>query len=88
MDLIDSFMSPPQDDEEQQALADSLRGRSRAANFFALSSVEDIAKAAQNEQEAIQMGAKTSGVLKRAMADRQQQKEQREFDRQSRALWS
>jgi hypothetical protein len=49
-DPISAMLSPVSDEEELRALTDSLRGRSRAADFFALSTVGNIADAAKTEQ--------------------------------------
>ena len=82
MDSISALMSPATDEEELQALADSLRGRKRAADFFSLSTIAPLQQMAQGQQREVQDAAKGQGVLRRAMADRNQRAEQAELSRE------
>lgn len=72
------------DDEKIKVLADSLRGKQRAADFFALSTVPTINSAANQRVEDLQSNAERVGVLKNALADRQSREQQQELDRQNR----
>jgi hypothetical protein len=71
---IDALMGMGISDEEQQRmLADRLRGRQQAADFFSLSTVAPISQAAQAEQKRITSAAQEAGVLKKAMEAQQAQ---------------
>lgn len=61
------------DEEKTRALADTLRGRKRAADFFSLSTVDPIARGAQAEAGDVLASAKTAGSLRQTMANREQQ---------------
>jgi len=72
MSDIDALLGLGISDEDQlRAMADRLRGRERAADFFALSTVEPIQQAAAGEQKRITDAAGQAGVLKKALADRE-----------------
>ena len=58
------------DEEQLRELADQLRGRQRAADFFSATTVPSIRGAANREQEFVADAAKQAGVLKRALEDR------------------
>ena len=68
------------DDEKQRMLADSLRGRKRAADFFAATTVPQIAQMAQQEQANVLDSAKQAGVLRRALEDRRSRERVAERD--------
>ena len=51
-----------ENEQDLKALAESLRGRQKAADFFALSTVPQIAKGAQGEQSSILEGATRGGL--------------------------
>lgn len=70
MDPIIAMMQPPTDEEQQRLMAEALRGRKQAADFFAYSTVPEIQKQAASEQANVMKAAETSGVLKRAMEER------------------
>ncbi len=69
--------------DQTQALADRLRGRQRAADFFSLSTVDPIARGAQAEQATILESAKTAGGLRKAMAERAAQDERARLQREN-----
>lgn len=72
------------DEERMRMLADSLRGKQEAADFFALSTVPNISGAATARGEELKDTAERVGVLKNALADRQSREEQDELNRQNR----
>lgn len=72
------------DEERMRLMADSLRGKQQAADFFSLSTVPTISTAANQRVEDLQENAKQVGVLKKALEERQSREEQSELDRQNR----
>lgn len=93
---IEALLGLGVDDEAKtRALADRLRGRDQAAQFFGMSTIEPLAQAAQSEQANVQQAAQRGGVLRSALQKREAQAEreraaqaataeQSEQDRQSR----
>lgn len=63
MDPISAMLGLQKDDESLKALADGLRGRQKAADFFALTTVPQIARGAQNEQALVADAATRAGSL-------------------------
>ncbi len=59
------------DEEKTRALADSLRGRKRAADFFSVSTINPIAKGAQAEAGDVMASAEEVGGLRKALAERE-----------------
>lgn len=55
------------DEEELRALAQGLRGKKEAADFFALSTIPTIAKPAQQSRDTALKSAEQAGMLKKAM---------------------
>jgi hypothetical protein len=82
VDSISALMSPATEEEQLKALADGLRGRKQAADFFALSTIAPLQQMAQGQQTEIQEAAKAQGGLRKALADRQS-REMREATRQN-----
>ena len=71
MDPISAMLGLDIDDEEKtRALADRLRGRKSAADFFSLSTIKPISRMAIAEQGDVMDSAKTAGGLRRARAAR------------------
>ena len=71
MDPISAMLGLDIDDEEKtRALAERLRGRKSAADFFSLSTVKPISRMAIAEQGDVLDSAKTAGGLRRARAAR------------------
>ena len=60
------------DEEELRAMSDALRGRKNAADFFSISTVPNIQRAAEGEQAAVYNAAKQAGLLRSRELDRQQ----------------
>ena len=67
---------------DTQALADRLRGRDRAAQFFGMSTIEPLSRAAQAEQQNVQRAAQERGGLERALRA-EQMRTQREQQAQA-----
>lgn len=63
------------DEEQLNELANQLRGRKQAADFFAATTVPSIRESANREQESVLQSAKEAGVLRRAMQDRKSREE-------------
>jgi hypothetical protein len=84
VDSISALMSPATEEEQLKALAEGLRGRKQAADFFALSTIAPLQQMAQGQQTEIQEAAKAQGGLRKALADREQRTADREADRLSR----
>ena len=82
MDYMDALLTPASDDEQLAALSDSLRGRKRAADFFALSTIGNISDAAKSEQKAVLKSAERQGQLRRAMSEQKQKEEQARLKRE------
>jgi len=76
MNPLQALMMPVSDDEQMKALAQSLRGRQTAADFFSASSIPNLQKMAQSEQEYIQNVGNRQGVLREAMERRKQDQAQ------------
>lgn len=71
---IEALLGLGVDDEAKtRALADRLRGRDRAAQFFGMSTIDPLAQAAQSEQANVQQAAQRGGALRSAMQNRQAQ---------------
>lgn len=75
MDPLEALLMP-QEDEQMRALANSLRGRQVAADFFAGSTIPGIQRMAQAEQKYIQDTATRQGVLRNALESRKQDESQ------------
>jgi uncharacterized protein YlxW (UPF0749 family) len=82
VDSINALMSPATEEEQLKALAEGLRGRRQAADFFALSTIAPLQQMAQGQQAEVLDAAKQQGVLRKALADRQS-RESREATRQN-----
>lgn len=78
MDPIQALMMPVSDEDQMQALARSLRGRQTAADFFSASSIPNLQKMAQSEQEYIKDVGARQGVLREALERRKQDQKQHE----------
>ena len=72
MDSLQALMMPVAEDEQMKALARSLRGRQTAADFFSASSIPNLQKMAQSEQQYIQEVGQRQGVLREALERRKQ----------------
>lgn len=84
MSDIDALMGLGISEEEQlKMLADSLRGRQRAADFFALSSVEPISRAAEGEQKRVTTSAAQAGLLNKALREERGRNERSRLQRQN-----
>jgi hypothetical protein len=69
MASIEALLGLEIDDEEKtRALAERLRNRQQAAEFFGMSTVAPIAKGAQAEVSSVQDAAETAGGLRQSMA--------------------
>ena len=87
MNEFDALLGMGITDEEQlKALSESLRGKKRAADFFAVTQIPQIQKAAQAEQKAILGSAEQAGVLKRALDERRLKESEGEKNRESALL--
>lgn len=75
MNPLEALMMP-QDDERLRALAESLRGRQVAADFFSGSSLPNLQRMAQAEQKYIQDTAERQGVLREALEKRKQRSDE------------
>lgn len=84
MSDIEALMGLGISDEDQlRAMAERLRGRQRAADFFAMSTVEPIQQAAVGEQKRITDSAGQAGVLKKALDERRAQDERSRLQREN-----
>lgn len=72
------------DEEKMRMVADGLRGKQQAADFFSMSTVPTISGAAQSRVGQLQDTGERVGVLKNALADRQSREEQQQMNRDSR----
>lgn len=89
MNEIDALMGLDVSDEERlRMLADSLRGKKRAADFFSLSTVPTINEAASAQQKGIASSADAAGVLKNALENRRLQESEGKLNRQNALLRS
>lgn len=85
MNEIDALMGLGLTDEEKtRILADALRGKQRAADFFALSTVPNIQKAAASKQEAILGSAQQAGLARTRLQEMRSREEEGRKDRESR----
>ncbi len=85
MDPIEALLNPTADNEEEMAaLANSLRGKKRAADFFSLSTIDPISQMAQGSQGEIMDSAKQQGMLRKARAQRLAEDERARLGRESR----
>lgn len=83
MNEIDALLGLDISDEEKmRVLSDQLRGKKRAADFFALSTVEPIQRAAAGKQQDILQSAQQAGVLNRAMQERAASEEEARLQRE------
>ena len=73
---LDALMMPMGDEEKMRALAQSLRGRHNAADFFSASTIPAIQQMAQSEQKYIQGAAEQQGRLTEALERRRQDQSQ------------
>lgn len=73
---LEALMMPVDDDERMRALARSLRGRQVAADFFSGSTIPELQKMAQGEQQYIQDVAERQGGLREALQRRKQDQAQ------------
>lgn len=80
MNPMEALMLPISDEDKMRMMAESLRGRKNAADFFALSSIKSIADNAKAEQQYVSDVATRQGVLKEALERRKQ--EQKQFEDQ------
>jgi hypothetical protein len=72
MDGIDALMGlVPTEEEELRAMADQLRGKKRAADFFAVSTVPGIGDISRQQQKDIQSQAASAGLWRSRDLDRQ-----------------
>lgn len=72
------------EEERMRTMADQLRGRKRAADVFALSTVKPIAQAAQAEQASVLEAAQTAGGLRQRALTRASQEERDRLNREQR----
>lgn len=85
MDEISALMGLGLEEEEQlKALAEQLRGRKQAADFFSATTVAPLREAANREQESVQGATAQAGLLKRALEERRSREEMGRLDRESR----
>jgi hypothetical protein len=84
MNEIDALLGMGISEEEQlRMLANSLRGKQEAADFFALSTVPNIQKGAAAKQDAILGSAKEAGGLRRSLQDRKSREEEARQNREA-----
>jgi len=90
MDPMMALMRPTTKEDELQALADTLRKRKRAADFFSISTIKPLQQMAQSRGEEIQATAERHGVLREALAQRTAERKQAEakqaFDAEQKVL--
>lgn len=84
MDMFSALLGPVSKDDELKALADTLRKRKRAADFYSLSTIKPLQAMGQNAGQETVAAAERQGVLREALARRQAEQEEK---RQQRA-WS
>lgn len=84
MNSLDGLLMP-MEDEQMKALAASLRGRQTAADFFSASSIPNLQKMAQSEQQYIKDVGARQGVLRESLDRRKQDEEQRKIELADRA---
>lgn len=85
MDMFSALLGPVSKDDELKALADTLRKRKRAADFYSLSTIKPLQAMGQSAGQETVAAAERQGVLREALARRQQQEEQNNLDRAQRA---
>lgn len=84
-DPISALLGPVSHEDQLQALADSLRKRKRAADFFAMSTIKPLAQAGQTSGAEIMDSAKQQGLLRQAVAEAQATAEAKQADRDARS---
>lgn len=84
MDMFSALLGPVSKDDELKALADTLRKRKRAADFYSLSTIKPLQAMGQNAGQETVAAAERQGVLREALARRQAEEAQRQADRQAR----
>ena len=77
MSSIDALLRPVSKEDELRALADSLRKRKRAADFFAMSTIKPLAAMGKASGEQVMDSVKQQGLLREALAQRASNEEQK-----------
>lgn len=82
MDMFSALLGPVSKDDELKALADTLRKRKRAADFYSLSTIKPLQQMGQSAGQEVVGAAERQGVLREALARRQAEEEQKRLDRE------
>jgi len=69
------------DEEKLRMMAESLRGKQQAADFFALSSIPEISESANARRDQLYETATRGGILKNALADRESREQEGALNR-------
>lgn len=85
MDSISALLRPISKDDELRALADGLRKRKRAADFYSLSTIKPLQALGQSAGSEVMESAQRQGVLREALARRKSDEEEKRLGREWRS---